>query len=264
MKKNSWLKTSIGLFAVLIVKPAWCQDLGVTAGEGILANGGTLQNVSSPFTFLVVPTANRSYCCTVNADNTEPFINSFFHTPVGHEDSTITFAARGGVEPVIVANTVLKGAFENARACFIAPFSSASTATVHFGGVSGNDIANNVSVRCDETSLYGGYNTSAGELNYLEITNTTDANLVVHIIATNEFASGATVIDQNLNLGGNRRFDLGIHELVPAGAFGSVKVLHDGPPGALSVAVSEYKITSSNPLNFILIGRVPFAPRRNL
>lgn len=254
--------TTFGFLLVVCATSVFAQNISIIPGEPAVASGGVFQNVSSPFTFLFSQTANRSYCCTVLADDTEPFINSFTRVPVGHESGSISFTPRGDVEPVIVAHSLSQGALSNARACFIMEAPGGWTATVHFGGESGTDTAGNVTVHCDETSLYGGYNTSAGEINYLEITNITNATLAVHVIATNEFTSGSTVINQSFMLGANRRFDLAIHDLVPAGAFGAVQILHDGPVGAISAAVSQYKITTTNPFSFDLIGRIPFRPRQ--
>lgn len=253
------LIAAVCLLGVGITKDVSAQDVKITAGESAVTPGGVFQNVTSPFSFNIGPTINRSYCCTVMADSTEPYINEFRHGP-GTQFLDITY--RGSVEPLVVGDTSGASNFEHARACFIASVGSLSTATVHFGGQNGTDTADNVSVRCDETSLYGGYNTSAGEINYLEISNTTEASVKIRVIATNEFASGATALDQSFTLLANRRFDLAIHDAVPAGAFGSVRVLHDGPSGAISAAVSEYKIITVTPLNFQLVGRIKFEPRQ--
>jgi len=262
MKKlNFFVAVVLEFLPAVFATSGYAQSISIIPGEPTIAPGGTFQNVSSPFTFLFGQTANQSYCCTVLADDTEPFINSFTRTPVGHEAGSISFTPRGNVEPFIVGHSVSR-VVSNARACFIMEAPGVWTATVHFGGENGTDTAGNVTVHCDETSLYGGYNTSAGEINYLEITNITSATLAVHVIATNEFTNGSTVINQSFMLGANRRFDLAIHDLVPAGAFGAVRVLHDGPVGAVSAAVSQYKITSTNPFSFDLIGRVPFSPRQ--
>jgi hypothetical protein len=257
-----FIKVGFGFLPAILTTSVIAQEISIIPGEPSATPGGVFQNVSSPFTFLVIPTANRSYCCSVIADDTEPYINSITHTPSGHETAFLAFTPRGDAEPVIVGHSLLTGSFANARACYISAISIASRVTVHFGGENGTDTAGNVAVHCDETSLYGGYNTSAAEINYLEITNITDASLAVRVVATNEFSDGSTVIDQSFVLGANRRFDLAIHDLVPAGAFGAIRVLHDGPMGALSAAVSQYKITSLNPLSFDLIGRIPFSARK--
>jgi len=175
-----------------------------------------------------------------------------------------TFTSRGDYAPqiasVLPGNTAF-GPSVHSRACFTVP---EGVSSLHFNLTALNDSPafNTLRINCDDTTLIGGYNTAAGEFNFLEITNRTNGVINIRIRGYSEPAGGAQVIDSFVavepSAGGTKRVDFDIHSLVEPGAFGALKITHDGPAGSISAAVSQYKVLSTNPLDFTLAGRVPF------
>lgn len=113
---------------------------------------------------------------------------------------------------------------------------------------------------CDDTTLVGNYNTSVSEFNFLEVTvrtGNTSSTVNLKIRFKSAITGNEVVIDLAVTLnsatGDTQRMDLPIHDLL-AGAtdFGDIKISHDGAPGQVSARVSQYDVTSTNPLDLRL------------
>ena len=113
------------------------------------------------------------------------------------------------------------------------------------------------------TTLYGNYNTSVSEFNFLELTARTSlpTSTVTGTIRLKSSVTGiATTQPFSFSLdsttGASRRQDIAIHGLLRGFAdFGEIKITHDGAPGQLSARVSQYDVTSVSPLDFTLVGQ---------
>ncbi len=164
-----------------------------------------------------------------------------------------------------------------ARVCFSTP-SGAETATIKLemlifdSASSPNTNVNDTMARCTETTLYGGFNTSVTDFNFLEINNTLNAessgtqSVTGTITAINVVPStDTTVIDeQEFSVSAGSRTDVDIHAAAGTGAFGPVRVCHDGPPGAIKAVMSQYNITTTTPLAFSPVAQQVFKTRKQL
>ena len=112
-------------------------------------------------------------------------------------------------------------------------------------------------VDCQETTLYGGYNTNVNDFNFLEVLNITNTTITAAITATN--SDGTVVINQQqFVVAPNTRADIDLHTPAGPNKFGLVKLIHNGPYGALQASVSQYDGTISN---FVLTSSLPLKPR---
>lgn len=236
----------------LQVCPVNAQTPVVHPGQGLIVPDGEIVNQMSPFSFRVLIGIDRSFCCTITTSGSGAFINSV--TGSG-SSAQVPFTLRGNLHPAVLSGT---STATSARACLITTVSNAFLFSANFGGPNGGDTVGIVRADCEQTALFGGYNTSAASLNYLELTNATATDIAVRIVASNEFSPNTIAIDQSFTVSGGRRMDLPLHDMVPAGAFGSLIASHDGTIGSLTASVSQYRIVTPFPLEFQLVGRIPF------
>lgn len=118
-------------------------------------------------------------------------------------------------------------------------------------------------VRCDETTLFGGFNTIATDFNFVEITNTLKGDwqrnsMFVVLIAKGKISGKE--IQRPFYIRPDERIDLDLHSLFGKD-FGTVSVFHNGPKGSLRVTTTQYKIRSQNPLDFEPVGAIEFRER---
>lgn len=221
------------------------------------------QNVAIPFDFQTNASQPRSsVCCTALSDDLDPEFTAV--TRLGTFGGPISFSTRGGIAPQIPSNSNGVSAAEGARACFISEAGSRFQLTVNRSNVTPGSTFADLAIHCDETSLYGGYNTVVTELNYLEIVNTTVLALNAHLYGY-DASSGDLVIDATITLPGGagpRRTDIDLHSLVGQGKFGSLVLAHDGPKGAVKADVAQYRITTLIPFDFDLVARNPLNSRQ--
>jgi len=100
----------------------------------------------------------------------------------------------------------------------------------------GNDEAH--TIRCRETTLYGGYNRFFAGVAIAEVNNAAPRDFDVFVtVVTSE---GVTVVDkQKYTAKAETRSDL-IFANLPQESFGQVRITHSAPYGALSGIVAEY------------------------
>lgn len=115
----------------------------------------------------------------------------------------------------------------------------------------------NVDMQCNETSLFGGYNTNANPFNFLEISNTTNSTITGKVYATN-FDGTVVINGTDFSVAAGRRTDVDLHTPAGANKYGLLKIVHDGPLGALQANVSFY---SGTPADLTLRGTVPVISR---
>ena len=125
---------------------------------------------------------------------------------------------------------------------------------------SGGPFPYSAIANCDETTLYAGFNTSVTDFNFLELTNLLDTgttsggsrDLTAIVTAVNTVPNpDVTVINgESFTVPVGSRTDVDIHSRSGPGAFGPVKICHNGAPGSLKAVVSQYNITSTAPFDF--------------
>ncbi len=225
-----------------------------------------LDDVDSGETVDINVEPNRCYCCFAYSDLASDNVR-FGTTQINADEggfSSLTVTARGRAAPRMEAN--------RGRVCFsTGTFESAVVRLELLHDDSGDDI-DDVRMRCDETTLYGGYNTSVTDFNFLELTSTLNPDssgtqtITGTITATNVVTSpDTTVIDeQEFTLNAGSRTDVDIHTAAGTSTFGPVRVCHNGPPGSVSAVMSQYRITSSTPLEFEPVAQEVFQSQAQL
>jgi hypothetical protein len=225
--------------ALLMVRPAaavpplvFPESVGGNSSSILVSTG---DEIGSSFE------ANQSYCCTMYPDSTSS-LAGFSETLKDGNDNDVAGFLRGDVAPAVAVDPTTDTNAQDNRVCVItseAGSYKASIATASGGGVS-------VTARCEKTSLSGGFNTNGTPFNFLECQNLSSTERKVHIFAF-DYAGNILV---NGNSAGNQftisagvRRDFDIHSLVGPNVFGEIRVVQDGPAGALDCRLSRYEST---------------------
>lgn len=230
----------------------------------ILVNGDTkiFSNVTPPFIFKAGQRIG-SMCCQAVGDNVDVDITSVVASGNGLSGVEQPFEYTGGYYPPIQTVTTSFAA-EKSRVCMVNAGNRASFTSNISSSTPGSSI-DNLEVRCDDTTLVGGWNTVVTQLNYLEVVNTTGFPVSVRLYGYSEAASGEKVLDVQFNITSNtagpRRRDIDIHSLVGKGTFGTLVLAHNGPLGSVKADIAQYRITSTNPFDFELVARNPLTLR---
>lgn len=209
----------------------------VTVGLGSEKAKSHVQTVVDGESITVYLDKDRSYACNFTTSGSASILEM---------DTTV----RNGIIPAIVEGTAVNRnsatpgialTSQHYRMCFIAKNSNLHLfkfINVDPGSGPSVEIVSN----CVETSLYGGYNTNANPYNFLEISNTTDSTISGKIYAVN-FDGSVVINNQAFSVGAGLRFDVDLHTPAGANKYGTLRVTHDGPFGALQAGVSQYTST---------------------
>lgn len=272
MRQSNLLKISVlSLFTAFLVLPYPVRagtGVKLVVGQELAVPGGLLSTASSGDDVGFIAFPNRSYCClvhTASGDNAR-----FSSVEIEGTTTAVSYFPRGMEQPVVVPEE------PKSRACFIAPESLTDSdeiaLSLQFGESGFPAVASNVRVRCDETTLFCGFNTSVTDFNFLEIQNTlgkTPTGGIEKIsgrVIGVDVISGTTKLDQAFEVGrgetSSKRVDVDIHSKTGAGAFGPIVIIHDGPPGSIKAVVSQYNVTSSTPLTFAPVAQEVCTPRK--
>lgn len=201
--------------------------------------------------------AGSSYSCEVLSPGGPA--NGYFSAPVRVIADNGT-GATTTVNPRACGSDNPRVGVDPARFCFIVPGTISFPLVEVDVGWTGMYPAN-VRLTCDETTLYTGFNTSVTNFNFLELTNTLDRattesfllrDLTASITAINTVpATDVVVINgASVTILANSRTDVDIHSAAGVGAFGPVKIAHNGAPGSLKAVMSQYNIVTTSPLTF--------------
>lgn len=237
---------------------AFAADFQVPAGTSQkIATVNDNDNVNMTFQF------GRSYCCEGWTENAiQPFTFSRVKDNAG---ITLPSAVARGLASPILGNG-LDTSRALSRFCFtgeLAP--SGDDSQIARCEVDLTVPRNNVTFRTYETTLVGGFNTSVTDFNFLEITNTLNANInddgVVsgRVIARNALTD-TVVLNTTFEVNPGDRIDINLHEPAGAGVFGPLEITHDAPLGALQATVSQYRIVSTAPLDFEPVAQTVLRP----
>ena len=181
--------------------------------------------------------SKQSYCCT--------FINRSIGDQVGVNTTVkdpsandVTGVARGETTPAVAVNPMSDMSPDDNRICLFAEEAGNHTFTLN---APGHQTALDIS--CDRSSISGGFNTNGTPFNFLECLNRSNKPIAIRVFAI-DFA-GTVLVDgdlaaNQLTLNAGIRTDIDIHTPVGADKFGEVRVLHDGPKGAVSCKLSRY------------------------
>jgi len=210
--------------------------VNINVGERPSSVRGLLTNVSSPLSFIVRTGPRRSYCCSAIASNTRTTFTSLVDILSISSDPALPFEYREHYEPQITEGAN-PGTTE--RICFTSKTTGALNGRIEVPSEESASSFEKLRLQCNETTLYGKFNTAAGEINFLEITNLSGQDVRVHVRGQSESNGGAEAINVQLVLPASitrptPRTDFGIDSLVEQGAFGTLQITHDAPPGGLT------------------------------
>ena len=215
------------------------------AGGSITPNLTTTGDTQSASTGNVKPVqidAGQSYCCDFVTTTSGATIASVSTTI----DATTDFVGtdRSDATP---------SHSHGKRICFLSTLSE----SVFFTLGTLTPSPTNVEAQCNETSLFGGYNTNANPFNFLELSNLTNVTITGKIYATN-FDGTVVVNGTAFSVAAGRRTDVDLHTAAGANKYGLLKIIHDGPLGGIQANVSFY---SGTPADLTLRATIPAKPR---
>ena len=206
---------------------------------------------------------DRSYCCTIESNYTN--LGARFSAVTTSTSTAYPYEKRGDDEAA-AWNLGTSTDSDAERVCFSGINSTAFTSlrlTLAFD-IEPVSVSANVWVQCSETTLFGGFNTSVTDYNFLELTNTSGTAITVNVIGWNSITGSTTpVVNLSALVPANRRLDIDIHSLVGSGVYGSLLVKHDGAPGSLRAVLNQYNITSTNG-DFAPVNTLEFKTRKQL
>ncbi len=237
------MKTSIQLLAVAIVTlllsqvPASAQSILPRSPSYSLADD---QSIDDEDVINVYMHRDRSYECGILAldfsANTDDEFYIFNSTVMDPDGGSFVATANGDDYPAISPVDGVSMVHNRARLSLTAQKTGIYKMTVEDAFNLNNSEPN--TVRCRETTLYGGYNRYFAGVAIIEINNAGNKQTDVRISIKD--SNGNTVIDaQEATAKANTRTDV-IFANLPAASFGQIQITHEAPFGALSGTVAEY------------------------
>ena len=240
------------VFIVACTTTANAEVYRLRAGQEI-----TVDSVTTSDTAFLVGFNERSYCCQI----TSPIRNISFDTVSTSDGVLNNLVDRGRINPWNHGTT-------NSRRCFyVTNVANNVKATVINLGIDVAVSSDNVSMGCTDTTLYGGFNTSVTDFNFIEITNTLTSGITTGdtgdvVVTVKAFGTAGTeLLSTSFTLAAGRRRDVNVHESAPRD-FGPVIITHNGPPGAIRAVNAQYRIVTTEPLDFEPVLVVPFREGR--
>ena len=248
------LKTAVAMFA------ATATGL-VAAGPALAVNPDILITLGTPYDgasvnqndkFLVDFAANRSYVCegVPSASDTEFDFNTTVEqldgsgNPVG---AGITARAIGTIPPPITGE--VGGSADNRVA--LTPTVTAryrlTVATARAGGEP-------VQIRCYATTVFGEFNTTVSNFNFLQLSNKGNADCTATIALVDNNGAAITLTSPTVTVPAQQRRDVDLHTPAGTNKFGTVRITHDCPFKTLDGTVSQYVGTVSS---FSLAAAIP-------
>ncbi len=225
----------------------------------------------------IIPTANSGdlisflsqngycYCCELYTN--DPAGDDPRFTSVVTSNVTIEPTEAALIDPIMPGALASDGDGFGNRVCFQSQTSFQAgiidfTTRLAMAFGDGTESATNVKVRCEETTLFGKFNTSVTDFNFLEILNTAgNSQVTVLMDIFNSVTSTSVVNDQEITIGPNGRKDIDIHSLTGAGAFGTITLCPLAPSKAISAELNQYNIETTSPLVFTPVSKEVFVDR---
>jgi len=215
--------TSLDCNAQLLVTP------------GVSAVGGDITALTSTTVNVKVDSGYTSYECLL--------VGSRANSDLSITPSNLTESVPwrcGDVVPTLAVGSGDQDSGDN-RICFFGGYTTGSQlrATIA-SGVSGGEPAR---FTCEETTLYGSFNTFVNSFNFLEITNT--SNGVAEVLVYTRDYSGRVVSEWD-TISAYSRKDIDIHSLVGPNKYGWIALGHNMPSGSVTARLSQYRMTGSS------------------
>lgn len=240
---------------------AQAEDYHISLNETPTKGSGIFDGVKNGDRAVVNLTQNRSYCCSVRTPTFTAETEAGISSVVSHvSGEALQIEKNSAVTPAISFGD------RSARVCFTSNRQNdyvIKTAPFYVHLAIPNESADNVKVQCDDTTLFGGFNTFASEFVFLEISNTSEldnfgsAQRVVTVTALD--TNGTEIF--SIPVAVNSRADVDIHSRVGADRIGTIRVNHTAPHGAIHASVAEYKSDKESKSGLTLLGRQELSVR---
>lgn len=233
-------------------------------------------------------TSDDCVCCSISALRYEQRLefSSVQDDPYGGStlyDISASIKSRGLGTPATVKSSLYSGDNEvdvRSRVCFSTGRSNYRLTVGSVGAAPADATAGfDARVQCSSNALYGTFNLNGSDFSFLEIhslggdlwvppqnPNRSDVEVSVNLNSVASTSGGAAAqqdadISTRFAQTTQYRQDVALHDKFTPGSWGTLKLCHDGAPGAVQGSVKRYKITSTNPLDFTLVGSEQLAPR---
>lgn len=237
MFKQTFSLALLGLLVCADALPALATDYLVTVGSDVAVTGDvvTLQQGDR----IAVDThVNHSYNCVgiPSAANTAFAFSPNFGRSIGNLAPRITDSSTAG----------------RTRVAFTASSSTRYFITVASTRAGGEPVR----LRCEDTTLFGGFNTSAHDVNVLELQNSSSSTIraAISLINTNGRRIGGVRLR---DIRGGGRLDLPLEDLA-RDTTGTVRISHNGPAGQVIGRVVLYDQSGEDSLS--RVGDVKLEP----
>lgn len=187
---------------------------------------------------------DRSYECGIQildfATSTDDEFYIFKTTVMDPDGAEIVASPNGDDYPAIAPVDGVEAVHERVRVSLTAQKTGIYKFSVEDAFSNNNSEAS--TIRCRETTLYGGYNRFFAGVAIVELNNASPKDYDVTITIIN--SQGVVVVDkQQATAKADTRSDV-IFSNLPAGNFGQIRITHAAPYGALSGTVAEYDFNS--------------------
>lgn len=238
---------SLPLVQNILVQSALAAELPVSINRG--TRDDTFISTSAD-TATAALAENRGYSCIILNREYDPAVPKrfpvFAPTATGPSSQTITLTPTGTMKPGITVPNSLSSAQAFARVSLIAPETGNYTFTFDEAQPSGTAVPGST-VRCMDTTLYGGYNRFFANTVIVEITNQTSETITPFVTIIDSF--GNVHVEQSPVPNGDGIVAQGRHDAIfpnlPAMTFGQIIVSYVGSVGALDAYVAEYDFDGS-------------------
>ncbi len=255
--------------ASFATSPCMAADTSVVPGSQRGSTKSVLTELVGDSTraLLFFAWSRTSYCCEIHPVDDGPYYgeDSYFYGDIRNNsiNTTISYKSRG-IEAPTIPTWSGHPSPDDTRRCFALGPNSGGYLEIPLvlGTVDTHYVQQNV--ECIETTLFGGYNTNVTDFNFLEITNVgngADPNGVNAWVTVVDLNGSILVEGQQYAIAPGTRKDIDIHSIVGPGKYGTIAITHDGAPGTLKAAVTQYRVQSWSPLDFYPVAREVFTTR---
>ena len=232
----------IALSSVLFARSALAVDFALAVGQ-------THENLSiSPGDRIRLQTYDdRSYCCSTNSSATDQGVGF----------SSVTNLTAAGLASVQSGLISQNGFIDRGgRTCHFQD-DVVGQLILFYNFTNFTPTPPSSSIRCVETTLVGGFNTSVTDFNFLEMSiqalDTFLPDLKGKVIITTVVNPQTVEIPFTFDFSGGPepRLDISIHDAIGnVNDFGQITIIHNGPADMVSAKLTQYRIVTAVPLNF--------------
>lgn len=189
-------------------------------------------DISSGDTVITALEADRSYECTLRQRRitSSSEFATFSLEGTNPDGDSISYIPSGNITPVVASPVGVSSL--RSRISILPAISGIYTLGINA------PVASIATVRCVETSLFGGFNTFYAGVPIVELSNTSD-HILDSYITVSDFTGTVFVDKKQVTIRPGLRVDT-VFSSIPANTIGNVTVIHNGPAGSIVGWLAEY------------------------